>query len=540
MTKAVARHAIHTPSLTPGTRVATAFAVLVAQVGLAIPAVLNGLFQEDLNPTSSQLTWISDAFLVPVTLLELTFGVLGDLFGRKRLLIGGSLLMAVGELLSVLTPGASGSNTAAIATLWTGQALTGIGAAVLFPTTLAMVAAGTHTVRDRARGIAIWAAALSSGGFVSPLLGGLVTRLSWGSEPTASWRWAFVAVCVLAVISAGVAFTARNSSAPEGRSLDWAGQITIAVTLFALLFSVIQGSTSGWSDGWVIGGFIVAVVFFLLFISAERRSTAPLLRLGLFRNVAFSVNSVITVIGMFAFLGTAYSTSIRLSAIQEFSPMETAVAFVLLQGFALVLMPLTARVIHSFNPRWALGGGFLLIGAGDLWIATQSATDRSILPIIAPLVLVGIGFAFALSSVTAVAVNTVPNHLAGMASGTTSQLRDFGFTLGPAVVGAVALSTAASRIQGAIASDPGLRSALDGFTRSAPLAAVSAVRSGPLGANAVPGNPLKDIAFQALDHAYSLGYVVCGVAALVAAVLAVAALGGSAHKPLMTAESLAD
>lgn len=540
MTKAVARHAIHTPSLTPGTRVATAFAVLVAQVGLAIPAVLNGLFQEDLNPTSSQLTWISDAFLVPVTLLELTFGVLGDLFGRKRLLIGGSLLMAVGELLSVLTPGASGSNTAAIATLWTGQALTGIGAAVLFPTTLAMVAAGTHTVRDRARGIAIWAAALSSGGFVSPLLGGLVTRLSWGSEPTASWRWAFVAVCVLAVISAGVAFTARNSSAPEGRSLDWAGQITIAVTLFALLFSVIQGSTSGWSDGWVIGGFIVAVVFFLLFISAERRSTAPLLRLGLFRNVAFSVNSVITVIGMFAFLGTAYSTSIRLSAIQEFSPMETAVAFVLLQGFALVLMPLTARVIHSFNPRWALGGGFLLIGAGDLWIATQSATDRSILPIIAPLVLVGIGFAFALSSVTAVAVNTVPNHLAGMASGTTSQLRDFGFTLGPAVVGAVALSTAASRIQGAIASDPGLRSALDGFTRSAPPAAVGAVRSGPLGANAVPGNPLKDIAFQALDHAYSLGYVVCGVAALVAAVLAVAALGGSAHKPLMTAESLAD
>src|SRR3954464_474958 len=129
------RTAVHTPSLTAGTVVATALAVLVAQVGLAIPAVLNGLFQQDLHTTSAQLTWISDAFLVPVTLLELTFGVLGDLFGRKRLLIGGSLLMAIGEALSVLTPKAGASNTGAISLLWTGQALTGIGAAVLFPTT---------------------------------------------------------------------------------------------------------------------------------------------------------------------------------------------------------------------------------------------------------------------------------------------------------------------------------------------------------------------------------------------------------------------
>jgi MFS family permease len=534
------RRAITTPFLTPGTRAATALAVLVAQVGLAIPAVLNGLFQQDLHTTSSQLTWISDAFLVPVTLLELSFGVLGDLFGRKRLLIGGSLLMAVGELLSVLTPSVGTSNSGAIATLWTGQALTGIGAAVLFPTTLAMVAAGTHTAQDRAKGIAIWAAALSSGGFVSPLLGGLVTKISWGSDPTANWRWAFVAVGLLALASAAVAFTARNSSSPVGRSLDWPGQITIAVSLFALLFGVIQGATSGWSSPLVIGGFVVAVVFFAAFIAAERRSPAPLLRLSLFSNRAFAVSSVVTVLGMFAFLGTAYSTSIRLSAIQDFTPLQTAVAFVLLQGFALVLMPVTAKVIHSYNPRWALGGGFLLIAVGDLWIATQSATDRSLWPIVAPLILVGIGFAFALSGVTAVAVNTVPNHLAGMASGTTSQLRDFGFTLGPAVIGAVALSLAAAQIQDKLRASPALQAAMEKFSTGAPPAAVGAVNSGPLGANAVPGNPIQGVAFHALDHAYSVGYVVCGVAALAAAVLAVGALGGAGRRALVTEESLHD
>jgi MFS family permease len=534
------RRAVTTAFLTPGTRVATALAVLVAQVGLAIPAVLNGLFQQDLHTTSAQLTWISDAFLVPVTLLELTFGVLGDLFGRKRLLIGGSLLMAVGELLSVLTPSVGTSNHAAVATLWTGQALTGIGAAVLFPTSLAMVAAGTHTVRDRARGIAIWAAALSSGGFVSPLLGGLVTKISWGSDPNANWRWAFVAVLILALASAAVAATAQNSSAPEGRSLDWPGQITIAVSLFALLFAVIQGATSGWSSPLVIGGFIVAAVFFAAFIAAERRSPAPLLRLSLFGNRAFAVSSLVTVLGMFAFLGTAYSTSIRLSAIQEFSPLETAVAFVLLQGFALVLMPVTAKVIHSYNPRWALGAGFLLIAVGDFWIATQSATDRSLWPIVAPLVLVGVGFAFALSGVTAVAVNTVPNHLAGMAAGTTSQLRDFGFTLGPAVIGAVALSLAAAQVQDKLRASPALQAAMDKFSAGAPPEAVGAVNSGPLGANAVAGNPIQNVAFHALDHAYAIGYLVCGLSALAAAVLAAAALGGAAHRPLVTEESLHD
>jgi hypothetical protein len=268
------------------------------------------------------------------------------------------------------------------------------------------------------------------------------------------------------------------------------------------------------------------------------------------------------VIGMFAFLGSAYATSIRLSAIQEFTPMQTAVAFVLLNGFALLLAPLTERAIHHHNPRWALGGGFSLIAVGDVWIATQSAATLSVLPIVAPLALIGIGFAFALSGVTAIAVNTVPNHLAGMASGTTSQLRDFGFTLGPAVVGAIALSQAASEIQSRLAASEPLRSALAAFNaapshvpagqRASVESAVGAVNSGPLGANAVPAtvpapnggtmpfNPLKDVAFHALDHAYSVGYLVCGGAALVSAVLVAVLLGGAADRPMVTEESLHD
>lgn len=549
--------------LSAGTLIASALAVLLAQVAFAVPTVLNGLFQQDLGPTSSQLTWVSDAFIVPVALLELTFGVLGDLFGRKRLLVGGALALAIGEGVAVLTPGAGSSTDSRVLVLWIGQIIAGIGAAALFPTSLAMVAAGTHSASTRARAITVWAAALAAGGLISSVLGGLMTKIRFGADPYASWRWAFIAVLILALASAVVSLTlAQNSAAPEGRSLDWPGQVTVAIALFALLFAVIQAPTNGWGSDQVVTGFIVAVVFLALFIWTERRSPAPLLRLDFFTHRVFAVNAVVTVVGMFAFIGTAYATSIRLTAIQGFSPLKASVAFVFLSGPTLVQMPLTSRLLERYNPKWVLGGGFALIGAGDLWLVAVPATNLSLAAIVAPLVIAGIGFGLAVSSVTAVAINAMPNHLSGMASGTTNMLRDFGFGLGPAIIGAVALSQAAGQISRTLASSPALRGALAGFSASAAHApaaqrpaleaAVHAIQSGPLGANAVPGtvtvpgghvipfNPLKDVAFLALSHAYSVGYVICGVAALAAAVLALVGLGGSAHETQMDPQALAE
>ena len=545
--------------LTRGTLAAAALAVCLGQVALAIPAVLNGLFQLDLGTSASQLTWISDAFLVPVTLLELSFGVLGDLFGRKRLLLIGASLIAIGEIVSVLTPGAGTATSGRVLVLWIGQALSGIGAAALFPTTLAMIAAGTHTAQERGRSIAIYAAALSTGGFLSPLLGGLVVRLHWGSDPTANWRWAFILVLALALLSLLVSFAfAENSSAPVGRSLDWPGQITIAIALFGLLFAIIQAPTAGWASAEVIIGFIVAAVFLALFILVERDRPAPLLRLDLFRQRGFAVTAIVTVSGMFAMLGTCYAVSVRLSSIQGFSPLKTSIAFLLLNGLALLQVPLTMRILPRWNPRWMLVIGFGLMAAGDFWLATAASGTLTYGPIIPGLALVGFGFAFSVSSVTSVAVNTVPIGLAGMASGATSQLRDFGFTLGPAIIGAVALGRAGSAISAKVAANPAVHKALLAFYASpahAPAAAraklgaaVGAVKSGPLGANGVPAttagpggkviplNPIHNIAFAALDHAYQTGFVVCGAAALLSFVLAGVALGGLQHSEEPAAE----
>jgi len=427
------------------------------------------------------------------------------------------------------------------------MAIAGAGAAAIMPTSLAMVAAGTHTPRTRARAVTIWAAALSAGNMLSPVLGGWLAGFSWGGDPNASWRWAPVAIGILALVSVvASAIFAQNSSSPEGRSLDWGGQVTVAVALFALMFAVIQGPTAGWGSAEVIVGFIMAVIFLVLFIMAERRAAAPLLDLDLFRNRAFSVASIATVIGMFCFLGTAYSTSIRLTAILLFTPLHAAIAFVLFNGIALPLIPVTERLLRTYNPRWTMGTGLALMAAGDLWTSGVSVTSQVGLgPVIAPYVLIGIGFALSVSALTAVLVDTVPNHQEGMASAAANMLRDFGFTLGPAVIGAITLSNAAAAIHAKVASSPTLAHALTTFNASAahnpklaPL--VGAVNSGPLGANSVPDppNPLKTVAFDALGHANAIGYVVCGVAGLVAALLVVLGIGGGTHKAMITVESL--
>ncbi|QXJ21163.1 MFS transporter [Actinomadura graeca] len=529
-------------ALTTGTLVGATLAGLVGQLALAVPGVLNGLFQADLGPSSSQLTWISAAFLVPVTLLELTFGVLGDLFGRKRLLMIGAAVTAFGEFVSVLTPGAGTSTGGRVAVLWVGQALAGIGAAMLFPTALAMVAAGTFTARERARGLAVWGVAVPLGGTVSVLLGGAVSKLEFNGSETASWRWTLLIVLGVALVSLAVtALCTTDSSAPEGRSLDVPGQVTIAIALFALLFAVVQSPSDGWGDPLILGALAVAAVFFVLFVVAETRSTAPLLQLRLFRDRNFAIVSIITVVAMFAQLGTGYAVSIRMAVIQGHSPLDVAIGMLPLTAGAVAMLPFNAWMLRRYPAKWLLVLGTSLLAVGAFWAAAIPAAHTSTGSVALPMLASGFGFGISVTAATAVAVNSVPPHLAGMASGTTSMLRDFGFTLGPTVLGAIALSRAESAIRDKVAASPALQSALAAFNASADKAppgdraavqgAIEGVNSGPLGAVSVPAtvpgpdgspipfNPLKGVAFDSLDHAYSLAFVICGVCALVSTLL---------------------
>jgi MFS family permease len=493
------------PARTPGyagTLAAACAAVFVAQVANALPASLNGQFQEDLHTHGSQLTWITAAFMVAVVCFEFTFGVLGDLFGRRRLVAAGTALLAVGSAVAALAPD--------VHVLWVGAALNGLGAGAMFPGSLTAITAVAGTPRQRAHAVAIWSGFLSAGAAVSPLLGGMFAEVG-------SWRGSFWVLVGLAVASAVVTLTlATESKAPVGRTFDVPGQITFALGLVLVLYGAVEGPESGWGTLPVILAFGFGACFLAAFVIVELGAESPILDLRLFRNRAFTVSSVAAVIGMLAFLGACFATSMWLGPVQHQSALRVAVPFLLLQGPAFVLFPLVSRLLHHVAPAWLLTTGFALMAAGCLWCTGLDVREPGLGAFAGPALLIGVGFALTVSSVTAVALDSVPHRLAGMASASTNMLRDLGFALGPVVVGAVALSNAGSgfaeRLRGA-----------DLPAGQAVAAARVAEAGGPVAVNSLPPNApgaaAQPFALDALGSGFSTAYLVCGVAAVAAALL---------------------
>ncbi|WP_329309822.1 MFS transporter [Streptomyces sp. NBC_01262] len=496
------------PARHTGTIIAGCLAVCLAQIGLVLPAAINGVIQRTLQTSGAELTWISDAFMVPAAVLALTFGVLGDRYGRKKLLVYGALVAGAGYALSA-TASSAGQ-------LIAGQAVSGIGAAALFPASLAVITANTPTPAARARGLASWTTALSLGAFIAPGLSGAAVEY-------ASFRWAFAIVGVLALLTAAASGRlAAESRAPGARSLDWPGQIAIAVALLALLYGIIQGPSDGWGSAPVVGAFVASAAFLAAFIRREHRTERPMLRLDLFRIPAFTASSVATVVGMFGFLGGAYDLSIRVGAIQHQSPLRAAVPFLVIQGVTPFIWPLLVRLLHRIGPGPMLVTGFISLATAQLWLRSLPVSDTSLVPLLGPLVLNGLGFGLVVSALTAAAVNLVPPSSTGMAAATTSLVRDLGQTLGPAIVGAVALSTAATRFAGNL-GDAGLTGAEHHVVgavleEGGPLAVLSA-QLGPASAKVAP------IAQKALADGYNTGLLITAIACLAAAVISAVFLG---------------
>jgi MFS family permease len=488
--------------LTKGTLVAACFSVAIAQMCITLPSPINGAIQQAFQASGSQLAWVTSAFILPTAILELNFGVIGDMFGRKRLLVFGGLSLALGNTVNVL----SGS----IEWLWVGQVISGIGAAALFPSSLAVIAAGTPEAKHRAKALSRWALSISTASALGPLVsGGLASWLNF--------RWVFVPAIVIGLIAAVISqLFVTDSKAPEGRSLDWPGQITVAIALFSALWAVQEGSAQGFGSAVAIVGFVVAAVFLVLFVLAERRSRSPMLRLDLLRIPSFSGSAGVALVGMLGFIGSAYSVSIRMGAVQHLSPLRTALPFVILQAVPLLLAPVLSRLLHEVSARWLLVGGLLPMAVGQFWFAVIPISDTSLVPMIGPVLLLGVGFILVVTSLTAAAVNTVPMHLTGMASASTSLVREFGQALGPAVISAVAMGSAAS-VLGAQLDQAGLsaadRAVADGaLAQGGPLALVSA-DFGPATAK------IFAAAREALAHGLTIGLIVCGVASLAGALI---------------------
>ncbi|RAN76731.1 MFS transporter [Bacillus sp. SRB_336] len=530
------------------TFVAAYSAVTLAQITNALPGALSGTFAVEFHTSGAGLTWIAGMFLMGIVVFELSWGLLGDLFGRKKLLYAGAALSVVGSVLAALAP--------TTGMMIFGQAVGGIAAGILFPISLSMIVAITPDHRARARVIATWAGFLSLGAVISPVLAGLTAQFftfpgAGAGAPNvfSGWRVAYYVAAAIAVGVLIVALRAMDSAAAEGRKLDLPGQFTLALGLIAVLFATVQAVDAGFGSSEVIAGYIAGGVLLIAFIVIETRTRQPLVHLSLFKNNAYSITGIVAVTGMFAFLAICFSTSVAVGGLALAETWKVGVLFVVIQGPAFAFIPVVGWLIHRVAPRWVLTSGFALMAIAGYWLSTFSLGTPEAFggtpwtAFAAPLLLLGIGFALTVGSVTAVAINTVPPQHIGMASATTNLLRDLGFALGPVMGSAIAFGIGGSIFAGplrGILGGAGLpSSAVSGLSQIPPLGFLSGwdgimaqfsgqALAGGAPAQAVDGmvqaltsaqQQIQGVAGVSLGHGFQTVYLVAGIAATASAVL---------------------
>ncbi|MFE3514823.1 MFS transporter [Streptomyces sp. NPDC059166] len=400
----------------------------VTTVSVSLPAV-----QQALGASTSELSWVSDAFVLPMAAFILTAGVFGDVHGRKKVFLAGLLLTAAGAATSL------GAGT--VQAVWIGQALSGLGAAALLPTTLALISHAVPDFRERGKYIGIWAMCLLGALACGGLLAGTVLSHT-------EWRWIFVAPIPVALIAFAIAVRLlEDSRAPHGRRLDWPGQITAALAITALVYGVIEGGAGSFGETEVLLALGVAVISGLLFALVERRSASPMLDLSLFRSPGFAATTLVAMVTFMALIGFFFVLSLYFGMVQHLDTLDAAWRMLLVTGASLVVSGPAGRLMHRIPARFMITTGLLMVTASLLFLLGAEA-DTSFGALSWRLVLLGIGMGLVTAPMTATAVSSVPHRLAGMAAAGNNAFRQVGGALGPAVLGALLTSRAVSALPG--------------------------------------------------------------------------------------------
>jgi EmrB/QacA subfamily drug resistance transporter len=407
----------------------------VTTVSVSLPAV-----QRALNASTSQLSWVSDAFVLPMAALILTAGVFGDVHGRKKVYQAGLALSALGALVALCAH--------SVEVVWTGQALAGLGSAALLPTTLALISHAVPDPRERGKFIGLWATSLMAALALGPIIAGTLLDHF-------AWRWIFLLPIPASLLAmGGAAKLLTDSRAPGSRRLDWPGQITAALAITALVYAIIEGGATSFTDPKVMVALSTAAVGAVAFVLVERASSSPMLDLTLFRSPAFTATTLIAMISFLGLIGFFFALSLYFGMVQQLSTLDAAWRLLMVTMVPLLLGAPVGRLVHRVSPRLLIPGGLLLTSAALLSLTNIDA-DTSFGSLAWRLALLGLGLAFVVTPMTATAVGSVPFHQAGMAAAGNNAFRQVGGALGPAILGALLSAKAVDALPGHL-TDAGL------------------------------------------------------------------------------------
>ncbi|MFF5545531.1 MFS transporter [Streptomyces olivaceoviridis] len=383
-------------------------------VNVALPDIQRGL-----HFSRTGLSWVLNAYTLAFGGLLLLGGRVGDLLGRRRTLTAGVLLFALSSLLGGLAAD-SGQLLAA-------RALQGLGAALIAPSTLALITTGFPEGPRRHRALSVYSSMAGVGGSVGLVLGGLLT--SW-----ASWRWALlvnvpIGLALALALPRFVPETPRHT----GR-FDLLGALTGTVGTTSLVYAFIRVSESGWGDARALLGFAAAAVLLICFLLVEYRADQPVLPLRLFadRDRAGGYASILLLpAGMF---GAFYFLTLFGQQVLGYSPLRAGCAFLPMTLVMFTTVRLVPRLLARFGTKPVLLTGMSLSALGTGWLARLEPGDGYAAGLLGPLLLVGLGLGLSFMPLNATILSAVTPRDAGAASGLLQTLQWLGGTVGLSVL----------------------------------------------------------------------------------------------------------
>ena len=476
-----------------------------------------------LHAETSSLQWITDAYTLCFAALLIPAGALGDRFGRRRSLIVGLTVFALGSAAAAFAAGTG--------ELIGARVVMGLGATFVMPATLSILNA-VFPPKERAQAIAAWSAVAGAAIVIGPTLGGLLLSHFW-------WGSVFLINLPLAAVAlAGVVLIVPETADPARSRFDIPGVVLVAGALFAIVDAIIEAPGRGWTGPVTLGLGGAGVAALAAFVWWELRISDPLIDLRIFTSRAFSAAAGAVTVIFFALFGSLFLLTQFLQLVQGYSPLAAgvrALPFALAMAAASPVSPLLAE---RFGTRVIMPGGMALMGLGLADLSTAGV--HTAYPLIAVAVaIMGAGMGLVMAPASNTIMTTVPAHQAGAGSAINDTIREVGGALGIAIVGSLSAAVYQSRLGSALATAHVPGAVTHAATGSVAAADLTGARLG-----GVPGSELISAAHSAFVTSMALGIRVAAGVALVSAVAAVFAFAprrprrvGAAAAPVQPAEA---
>jgi MFS family permease len=369
------------------------------------------------------LQWVVNGYALTFAALMLTFGTLGDHFGRRRVMTLGLGVFAAGSVL--------GTVSTASATLIAARVIMGIGAAASEPGTLSLIRHLYPDQKDRAQALGVWAAIAGLALAAGPVIGGILLGL-W------SWRAIFVFNIVIAAVAiVGVEAVVPEFADPLKVSLDIPGFFWGAAALTAATFGTIVGENNGYFTWWVLAIFAFGAVAVVAFLRAERRARDPVLDISMFRRGPFTAGMIVAFTGFFATFAVFFFIPLYVQLLSMKSAFDLVVDFLPMAVVMVVASALSGRWIARLGPAIPIAAGCFAAGAGILFTEALITPTSGVELFGWTLGLVGAGLGVIMVGANAAVLGVVPAERSGMAASAVNTSRELGAVAGVAILGSI-------------------------------------------------------------------------------------------------------